>query len=83
MSKRISLPFRRPTLPIPVTPKPCPFCANPKDIRLESKQQSVNHILVYFYVCYNCGAEGPFDLGKSGALKQWNMRRKEFPGEVV
>jgi Lar family restriction alleviation protein len=59
--------------------KPCPFCAStnltgetsivPGDVQV---QQETNRI-----VCLNCGAQGPNELTKEGALKMWNMRRRE------
>ena len=59
--------------------KPCPFCAYTKT-RIESWQANTNdHHWEHAVTCENCGACGPSDLGKSGAIEMWNMRRTEFP----
>jgi len=59
----------------------CPFCASDltrieswvigKGLPSEHKEHAV--------MCLHCGAMGPNDLGKSGAIEMWNMRRKQFP----
>lgn len=61
--------------------KPCPFCAYTKvgfntwPIEFRSKL----HHTEYTVWCKNCGAEGPNDLGMSGAVEMWNLRRKSYP----
>ena len=52
--------------------KPCPFCAN-TNLATEAEMRG-NH-KEYWVACCNCGAEGPADLGWSGAEEAWNMRR--------
>lgn len=52
--------------------KNCPFC-NSDDIRVDSEKQT-NHTS-WYCSCGNCGAIGPFDLGWSGAVEMWNLRR--------
>jgi len=51
----------------------CPFCAS-NDIRHEQDTQS-NGVMVWICWCGNCGAVGSRDLGWSGAIERWNMRR--------
>ena len=51
----------------------CPFCAS-NDIRHEQDTQA-NGVKVWVCWCGNCGAFGPTDLGWSGAIEKWNMRR--------
>jgi hypothetical protein len=54
-------------------PKPCPFCGEPEvDLYLRAGW--------WFVGCTNsdCRAEGPCDLGESGAIAKWN-ERKETP----
>lgn len=60
--------------------KKCPFCASTKS-RMESWQIGVHPNLhrEFAVMCENCGAFGPNDLGKSGAIEAWNMRRETFP----
>jgi len=59
--------------------KPCPFCAYLKT-RVDSYTSSFGHHITECAVaCENCGATGPYDLGVSGAIEMWNMRRTEFP----
>ena len=54
--------------------KPCPFCGH-DIIKLES-WQNYDHT-EYAGICQNCGAQGPNDLGTSGATEMWDMRRPE------
>lgn len=64
---------------VDMEPKKCPFCAYPKT-RIECNV--VGHTTMhyeYVVICENCGATGPSDLGKSGAIESWNMRRRKFP----
>ena len=56
--------------------KPCPFCASPKT-RIDEWPVALH--TEYAVACENCGATGPYDLGVSGAIEMWNMRRTEFP----
>ena len=55
----------------------CPFCAYDHS-RIETLDAG-DHA-EYAVMCANCGAFGPNDLGKSGAVEAWNMRRQEYPG---
>lgn len=49
---------------------PCPFCGC-ENIEIHSSGKPF-----YFAVCTNrdCEAEGPIDLGESGAAEKWNTR---------
>ena len=62
--------------------KPCPFCASPQN-RIDydiSREPTNSKQPTYVYiVCENCGAIGPSDLGRSGAIEMWNLRREKFP----
>ena len=59
--------------------KPCPFCASPRN-RIDNDLSTSGKSPTYVWViCENCAACGPSDLGKSGAIEMWNMRRTEFP----
>ena len=59
--------------------KPCPFCAYAKN-RIEKVVVGRTTMHYEFYVtCENCGATGPCDLERSGAIEMWNLRRTEFP----
>ena len=57
----------------------CPFCAS-EDVRaiFYTVSQGTQSHKEWQVACQNCGACGPNDLGKSGAIEMWNMRR-EFP----
>lgn len=48
---------------------PCPFCNSSAVIERNGKWK-------YGY-CPSCGAQGPADLGESGAIEQWNSRPRE------
>ena len=51
--------------------EPCPFCGGDKLILLDKPLHG------WFYVIctdIDCSAEGPVDLGKSGAVEKWNER---------
>jgi len=50
--------------------KPCPFCAS-KDIVCEQTDVGEGWLVW----CRNCGCFGPNDLGWSGAIEMWNLRR--------
>jgi Lar family restriction alleviation protein len=56
--------------------KPCPFCGKSASIK-------VNHSVGgmggegWLVWCDTCGAEGTWDLGKSGAIESWNTRPLE------
>lgn len=50
--------------------KSCPFCAS-KDIKCGDADIGEGWVCW----CANCGAIGPNDLGWSGAIEMWNMRR--------
>lgn len=64
------------------TLKPCPFCAS-ENIRMEVFPVLSTNSLhdEYSCMCENCGATGPNDLGKSGAIEMWNLRRTEMPSQ--
>ena len=51
----------------------CPFCAS-NDIKHEQDTQE-NGVEVWVCWCGNCGSFGPTDLGWSGAIAMWNLRR--------
>lgn len=54
--------------------KPCPFCGctDLEPIKLGG---------VWMVHCqnYDCSADGPLDLGKSGAIEKWNERGQPDP----
>lgn len=52
--------------------KPCPFCAS-ENLSIETLQAG-NHS-EYAVMCKNCGSFGPNDLGQSGAVEMWDLRR--------
>lgn len=54
------------------TPKPCPFCAGAE---LEMTRGDKKN---WWIQCNDCGAIGPWDIGKSGAMDAWN-RAERFP----
>ena len=56
--------------------KKCPFCGYTKT-RIED--WPVGDHTEYAVMCLNCGAFGPNDLGRSGAIESWNMRREVYP----
>jgi hypothetical protein len=60
--------------------KPCPFCAS---LDLHEREHYIQHHVnghhEWTIICNNCGAEGPNDLGISGAWHMWDMRRETFP----
>lgn len=60
--------------------KQCPFCAY-DGARFE--QLDAGSHKEYAVMCTNCGAFGPNDLGRSGALEMWNLRRDKFPGTTL
>lgn len=51
--------------------KPCPFCGEPEAYVVFPDENEL-----YFVRCGNidCQAEGPVDLGESGAIERWNER---------
>lgn len=53
---------------------PCPFCDS-TDVKLEAWEIIAGEFR-YQVICI-CGAFGPTDLGRSGAVKQWNTRPRE------
>ena len=60
--------------------KQCPFCASPQSsIEYGVIGNTWNTHREYYVTCNNCGAVGPTDLGESGAVEMWNLRRTEFP----
>ena len=60
--------------------KPCPFCASPKT-RIDEWPVALH--TEYAGACEHCGATGPYDLGVSGAIEMWNLRRTEFPKSYI
>jgi Lar family restriction alleviation protein len=53
---------------------PCPFCGKNNGLTLElTPSETTRH----FVMCTDCGAEGPYDLGESGAIESWNTRPVE------
>lgn len=58
--------------------KPCPFCGTPEPFILHVDGR-------YSVLCSHtdCGAEGPVDLGRSGAIEAWNTRAETVKAEVV
>ena len=55
-----------------VVARPCPFCGESK--RLVWERVTHNQALMWSVVCRNidCFAQGPVDLGRSGAIAKWN-----------
>lgn len=53
-----------------LTPLPCPFCGEDKEI------SHVDKLAYHYYVCErdNCGAEGPAKDNKNEAIRAWNKR---------
>ena len=53
---------------------PCPFCGGINLLVCDPDRWAGEH---YWHVdCQNqeCGIEGPYDLGESGAIAKWNSR---------
>lgn len=59
--------------------KPCPFCGVLNPSIEQAAVGTLDRHFEYFVVCENCGATGPSDLGKSGAVEMWNLRREYDP----
>lgn len=55
--------------------KACPFCDHAGTVVRSFDTDANDHHREYVVMCANCGAEGPSDLGKSGAIEMWNLRR--------
>ena len=57
------------------TLNPCPFCGG-TNLYIEGGVFNANGDKGYYVGCkdINCTAEGPWDLGKSGAVEKWNDR---------
>ena len=55
--------------------KPCPFCGS-RDVEV------VHPGRCWVILCNTCQAEGPTDLGESGAIEAWNTRAEPVT-EVV
>jgi hypothetical protein len=56
-------------------PKPCPFCGSGGAIAAGGNVRIIKKfVTVYYVICgnINCNAEGPVDLGESGAIAKWN-----------
>jgi hypothetical protein len=47
---------------------PCPFCEEKENL-----DKSIGSVYVWIE-CHKCFAEGPPDLGLSGAIELWNTR---------
>ncbi len=57
--------------------KACPFCGATgvdKGWMQYSKRLGGSDQMMYFVVCRECQAEGPWDLAVSGAAEAWNTR---------
>jgi Lar family restriction alleviation protein len=55
--------------------KPCPFCGGEElEIEIDDVYNEINPVYV---VCRGCQADGPWDLGESGAIERWNERPRE------
>ena len=50
----------------------CPFCFSLDSCIVNTQAQSTVPSW-YFVMCNSCGAEGPPDLGESGAIEKWNQ----------
>jgi len=50
--------------------KPCPFCGYVEVTKVFRDDTW------YYVICDKCGACGPADLGKSGAIEAWNERKE-------
>jgi hypothetical protein len=53
--------------------KPCPFCGRIPNMGAEVKKDLNTSAKWWFVIC-GCGADGPPDLGWSGAADKWNTR---------
>jgi Lar family restriction alleviation protein len=53
-------------------PIPCPFCNEAEYLVVR-----MNETHWFYVVCVHCQAEGPIDLGESGAIERWNTRPTE------
>ena len=58
--------------------KPCPFCGS-TDVYVPPSWMTANTWKYVKCKNINCQAEGPVDLGESGAIERWNTR----PGECA
>ena len=56
--------------------KPCQFCGV---LNTSIEDRLVGTHSEYWIMCENCGATGPSDLGASGAVAMWNLRREYDP----
>ena len=59
--------------------KPCPFCASNMTELTSWFTAGADRHREFAIMCAHCGTIGPSDLGKSGAIEMWNLRRTEFP----
>lgn len=66
---------------------PCPFCGSTSLYLGAYVAECVNADDVFWYhvECENpnCRADGPWDLGKSGAIKKWNERAAIAPRDIT
>ena len=62
--------------------KQCPFCAS-NDWLIGFEERGRDRHREYCVSCLNCGAIGPSDLGRSGAIEMWNLRRDKLPPETL
>lgn len=53
--------------------EPCPFCGS-EDLEVWNTAYSKNPLLFHYVHCKECQADGPPDLGTSGAVDVWNTR---------
>ena len=60
--------------------KQCPFCASDMVEVERFSTQTADSRVEFAVCCRGCGASGPNDLGRSGAIEMWNLRCSEFPG---
>lgn len=59
--------------------KPCPFCES-EDLTIAQNEEPSSHSYgMYFVVCWDCYANGPYEKKKNTAIKKWNQRMGEKP----
>ena len=49
----------------------CPFCGNTENLEVDFTPSETT---MHFVMCRECGAEGPYDFGESGAIEAWKQR---------
>jgi len=55
--------------------KPCPFCEEAEFIVVQSKRRF--NMYFHYVFCQVCGARGPINIDKQGAIEAWNRRAEE------